>query len=240
MNSKLLTAFVLASLTACGSSPPAKVDNALLVNASSESKAAVASARSMRDVAMDELAIATAEADHAADDVEMAKLALKTAEAESQQSKKGVEIAESTGSPEQLQKAATLHDQKLALQEVAKAILAVEKEELDLAKNERKAAEATHELRLSQVEEAKAIAIQNVDLVEVRKISLDDIRKRVASDQRAVDVAKERVADSTKRLKIANEKYNKASVYARSVGADSPMIAPADASAPKPAPSVKG
>ena len=108
MNSKLLTAFVLASLTACGSSPK-KVDNALLSKASAESRATIAAARSERDVAIDEMAIAKSEASHASDDVEMAKLAVKTATAESKQTKKGVEIAESSGSPEQLKNAAEAH-----------------------------------------------------------------------------------------------------------------------------------
>lgn len=228
MNSKLLTAFVLASLTACGSSPK-KVDNALLSKASAESRATIAAARSERDVAIDEMAIAKSEASHASDDVEMAKLAVKTATAESKQTKKGVEIAESSGSPEQLKKAAESHTRKLALEEVAKAVLVVEKHELDLAKAEQSVAEATHELREAQVEEAKAIAVQDLDLVEVREIPLDDFRKRVASFQRDVEVAKERVVESEKRLKVANDKLSKASAYARSVGADSPMIAPAPA-----------
>ena len=236
MNSKLLTAFVLASLTACGSTPPKQVDNALLAQASAESRAAIASARSERDVAIDEMAIATAEANHAADEVEMAKLALRTASAESEQSKKGVEIAETTGTPDQLKKAAELHSQKLALEEVAKAVLAVEKQELQLAENEQEAAELTHELRLAQVEEAKAIAVQDVNLVEVRDIELTDFRNRVAKSQRAVDVAKESIVESNKRLKVANEKLSKASAHARAVGADSPMLGPAESSAPKPAP----
>ena len=236
MNSKLLTAFVLASLTACGSTPPAQVDNALLAQASTESRAAIASARSERDVAIDEMAIATAETNHAADEVEMAKLALKSATADSEMSKKGVEIAESTGSPDQLKKAAENHTRMLALEEVSKAVLAVEKQELDLAENEQRAAEATHELRLAQVEEAKAIAVQDVDLVEVRKIPLAEFRKRVATEQREVEIAKERIVESTKRLKIANEKLSKASAHARAVGANSPTMAPTESSAPKPAP----
>ena len=238
MKPTLLTAFVLASLTACSSTKPSQVDNALLAKASTESRAAIASARSERDVAIDAMAIASSEASHASDEVEMAKLALKTATAESKQSKKGVEIAETAGSPEQLKTAALKHSRTLSLEEVAKAVVAVEKQEFELAKNEKKSAEAVHELRLAQVEEAKAIAVQDVDLVEVRKLPLAEFRKRVATEQREVEIAKERIVESTKRLKLANEKLSKANAYARSVGADMPMTAPTESSAPKPAPEM--
>lgn len=233
MKSSLFFALALLGFVSCSSTKPVEVNNALMAKATPESRAVVAAARSARDVSMDELAIATVETGYAEDEVQMAKLSLKTATAEADQSKLAVEIAETSGSPDKLKAAATKHTQKLALAEVAKEVLAVERQELELAEAEQEAAEATHELRLAQVEEAKAIAVQDLNLVEVRNVPLAEFRKRVATQQREVEVATGAVENVTKRLKVANQKLSKASAYARSVGVEDPSMLPAPA--PKPA-----
>ncbi|MEM8711013.1 MAG: hypothetical protein AAGG01_08680, partial [Planctomycetota bacterium] len=228
----VLGLLVSLGIASCGSAPKAKVDNALLAKASAESRSSVAAARSERDLAGDELAIASAEVDHAKDEVKMAKLSLEGAEKGAEQTELATEIAEADGSPDQLKKAATKHTKALALVDVAREVLAVEKRELELSKDEQALAEETLELRLAQVEEAKAIAVQDLDLVEVREIPLAKIREEVATQQRKVEVATQRIEEAKKRLKEANEKYRKASAHARAVGVEDPMLSPAEVTEP--------
>lgn len=211
----LLPKLALLSLTltlagGCASTPElAPIDNALLVEASSSARALVGEARAARDAAGDNVAARVRDSERAEEQVNLARASLRTARAQLDEAKLTVEIAGSSGAAADLDQAQANYAYVLSNADYARESLAVRKRELELAKLEEKLARELHRLRSSQVELTKAEALRGVELIEAKKIPIEDYRKQVVYHQEEMETARGRVRTAQARLDEAQSELDK-------------------------------
>ena len=111
-----------------------------------------------------------------------------------------VRLTEKSGTPAALESAKEAHAIALAAADISRNELAVSKRRLELAKVQQKLASERHRLANAGVEYAKALAVQDVNLVAAKQVPVRDFKRQVRYHEREVEVAVERVEDAEKRL----------------------------------------
>ena len=200
----LALSFLLVTLSGCSGAPKlVAIDNALLTEVDAGDMERITVARDAQSVAEDALAKAKQLTKESTQAEKLARASLKTRRATLDQTKVAVAIAEDGGTAVEVRETELAHALALADAELARQELALAKRTLEHARLEERLALEEARLARARVELEKAVALQDVDRADARRIEAADYRKQV-------EYHSEEAVTARKRAEAARERVEKA------------------------------
>lgn len=213
----LSTLLVALALTAgCASQRIQVVDDAFLSEVSPEQKRLVHQARDKHYEATDALAKATRDSAWAKDQAELTRAELKSIEKELEEAELAMNLAEQNGTATELDLSKTRFEYLTAKADATREKLALRKREYEHSQLLQKVALERDRLAAAEVELAKARAVQELDRVAAKQISLREYEMQVIFHRTEVALAEVRAEGAAERVAIARQDFGTAEAKAAS------------------------
>ncbi len=205
---RIAAILISTTLLAACQTNASRIDDALLAELQPTEMATVTQARNAQTSARDAHAKAMRDTAWAEQQVELARSSLKVSRNQVEDSKLAVSLTEKSGTGTELKAAEASYVFTLAGADELRARVALRKREHDHAKLMEKLSAEQLRLANARLELVKAEAVQTLDRVETRDISIKDCRRQVRFHETEVELASIRSKASATELQEARAEYD--------------------------------